>query len=55
MTRDEAKNKLLEIMEGVEEAHGQCGKCPFRGILDDYYFIKCPFRECPEIWVFEKE
>lgn len=54
MTRNEAKDKMIEIMEAVEEAHGQCGECPFYGLLDEDIFFKCPFEVCPEIRAFEK-
>ncbi len=46
MNRNEATNKLLEIMEAVEETHGECGECPFHDIVGGF----CPFYECPELW-----
>ncbi len=55
MTRAEAKDKLLDIMEAVREVHGDCYECPFRGLLDEDFFTDCPFDECPERWAFEKE
>ncbi len=51
MTRNEAKDKLLEIMEAVEEVHGECDKCPFHEITVDWQ--SCPFYECPELWEIE--
>ncbi len=55
MTRNEAKDKLLDIMEAVREVHGDCYECPFRGLLDEDFFADCPFADCPERWAFGKE
>ncbi len=49
MSRNEATNKLLEIMEAVEEVRGECDKCPFYKIIDDMSY-NCPFADCPELW-----
>lgn len=48
MTRDEAKDKLLEIKAAVEEIDGHCIECPFHEMPDGRYF--CSFAMCPVYW-----
>ncbi|MDO5397572.1 MAG: hypothetical protein Q4G33_06555 [bacterium] len=55
MTRGEARDELLMIIETVEGVHGNCDKCPYCGIIDNKYkdtytTETCPFAECPESW-----
>lgn len=49
MTETEAKDKLFEIMDAVENTGGyyNCTKCVFYNILA---VGGCPFDECPTLW-----
>ena len=47
MLETKAIDKLFDIMEIVEEAGGDCHKCPFYDIINSY---SCPFADCAELW-----
>ena len=49
MTKEAAKNHLIDIMEAVEDAGRSCDSCPFYELVENI-MEACPFQACPEIW-----
>ena len=50
MDINNAENQLLEIMETVEAANGDCHACPFWCIIRG---TDRPFTHCPDEWEFK--